>query len=244
MMSEEQIVTINEVITHYFNANPAIDWIPVKLLMPELIEAAVFKKDQKKGLPIRKVLRGLDKNETLDKIPAVHAERRSENVYWYFVREGEVYAPKEVISSISKKEQNRLNIQNSDEYYLVNLCDTLLKQRASRKHTFDTLVGNLHKRGKGRTKLPLDAYYEELKLVIEFFEKQEDEKELDEKAQARMEQIKYYDAIKKKAILKKELRLIEIKYASFECDEEGKLVRNTENDTVVLTGILKEFVSN
>ncbi len=241
-MSEENIAKINEVITHYFNTNTSIDWIPAKAIMPALIEAGVFNKDVKKGLPIRKVFRKLDLESELAKIPAVHAERRLDTIYWYLVRPGKKYAPKELINPISKKEQNLLTIQNSDEYYLVNLCDELLKQKASRKHTFDTLVGNLHKRGKGRTKLPLDAYYEDLKLVLEFFKKNEPTDKLDEKEQERKAQIKYYDQLKKKAILNKKLRLIEINYALFECNEANKLVRNTENDTLVLRGVLKDFI--
>jgi hypothetical protein len=242
MMSEENLAKINEVITHYFDTNATVDWIPVKVIMPALIVAGVFNKDEKNGLPIRKVLRKLDEAAALDKIPTLHAERRLDTVYWYFVRPGKEYTPKEVISDITKKEQRILDIKNSDEFYLVNICDELLEQKASRKHTFDTLVGNLHKKGKGRTKLPLDAYYKDLKLVIEFFEKEKDESTLDETAKARIAQIKYYDQIKKKSILKKEMRLMPIKYASFECDEDGKLIRNIENDTMILKGMLKDFI--
>lgn len=242
-MSEDNIKKINEVIAHYFDSNKSVDWIPVKAIMPAMIEAGVFTKDEKKGLPLRKVLRKLDKESNLEQIPTVHAERRSENVYWYFVREGETYKPKEVISAISKKEQNKLNIQNSDEYYLVSLCDELLGERASRKHTFDTLVGNLHKRGKGRTKLPLDAYYKDLKLVLEFYEKPKDEASLDEVAKARMEQIVYYNDLKKKAILKKELALIIIKYDSFNCDEDGRLIRDKKKDVALLKSMLKDFLT-
>jgi len=244
MMNEENLEKINEVINHYFDTNASVDWIPAKAIMPALIEAGIFTKDEKKGLPIRKILRKLDKESTLEKIPAVHVERRSENMYWYFVREGEKYTPKEKISAISKKEQNKINIQSSDEYYLVNLCDELLNEKASRKHTFDSIVGNLHKRGKGRTKLPLDAYYKDLKLVIEFFEKRKEEENLDEVAQARLEQIKYYDALKKEAVIKKELQYIAINYASFECDDKGKLARNKDNDTVILESLLKDFLTS
>ena len=243
-MSEENLKKINEVISHYFDANTSVDWIPAKTIMPALIEADIFTKDKKKGLPIRKVLRKLDEESALAKIPSVHAERRSESVYWYFVRAGKNYSPKELINPITKKEQSILNIQNSDEFYLVNLCDELLEQKASRKHTFDTLVGNLHKRGKGRSKLPLDAYYADLKLVVEFFRKDEDFDELDKKEQARMIQIKRYNELKKKAILKKDLRLIEINYTSFECDETNKLIRNTEDDKLILRGVLKDFLKN
>ncbi|WP_025740620.1 hypothetical protein [Aquimarina pacifica] len=242
-MSEDTIVKINEVITHFFDANTSVDWVPVKVIMPKLIEAGVFNKDEKKGLPIRKVLRKLDLESNLSKIPTVHAERRLDTVYWYLVRPGKKYMPKESISPLTKKEQKLLAVQNSDEYYLVSLCDSLLKQKASRKHTFDTLVGNLHKRGKGRTKLPLDAYYEDLKLVLAFFEKNKVETgEVDEKEQARKEQIKYYNSLKKKAISNKKLRLIEVDYALFERNDAKKMIRNTENDTLVLKGILKDFL--
>lgn len=236
-MNDETIVKINEVITQFFNENATVDWIPAKSIMPELIKAGIFNKDEKKGLPIRKVFRQLDKDEQLNKMPAVHAERRSENVYWYIVREGKVYLPNESISSLTKKEKGILNIENSDEFYLVNLCDELLKDKASRKHTFDTLVGRLHKKGKGRTKLPLDAYYEELKLAIEFFQKKETEESEDREAQR-----KFYDLRKKDTLKKKEIRLFEINYSAFECNEDGNLVRNKEQDFKVLKSILKDFL--
>ena len=236
-MNDDKIVKINEVIAQYFDTNKNVDWIPAKAIMPELIKAGVFNKDEKKGLPIRKVFRKLDKEEQLSKIPAVHAERRSENVYWYLVREGKEYSPKEIISPITKKEKALQNIANSDEFYLVNLCDELLKQKASRKHTFDTLLGRLHKKGKTRTKLPLDAYYEDLKLVIEFFEKKETEESADREAQR-----KFYDQRKKVVLKKKEIQLIDINYALFECDENDRLVRNKENDCRVLKDLLKDFI--
>tara|TARA_R110002050_G_scaffold4573_2_gene22111 strand:+ start:24033 stop:24767 length:735 start_codon:yes stop_codon:yes gene_type:complete len=244
MMSEENLKKINEVISHYFDTNTSVDWIPAKAIMPALIEAGIFTKDKKKGLPIRKVLRKLDEESTLSKIPTVFAERREDSVYWFFVRAGKSYIPKEPINTITKKKQSILNIQNSDEFYLVNLCDELLELKASRKHTFDELVGNLHKRGKRRTKLPLDAYYADLKLVVEFFMNKGVVEELDEKEQARIIQIKRYDQLKKKVILKKDLKLIEINYDFFECDETNKLLRNTEQDKLILSGVLKDFLKN
>lgn len=236
-MSEVNIVEINEVITRYFEQNVNIDWIPAKVIMPELIKAGIFNKDVKRGLPLRKVLRKLDKEGELDKIPAVHVERRSENMYWYLVREGEEYSPSEIISPITKKEKGIKSIENSDEFYLVNLCDELLKEKASRKHTFDTLLGRLHKKGKTRTKLPLDAYYEGLKLVIEFFEK----KDTDESGE-REAQRKFYDQRKKDVLEKKKISLIEINYALFECNSDGRLIREKENDCRVLKGILKDYI--
>jgi len=236
-MNEENIAKINEVIAQYFEENTSIDWIPAKAIMPELIKAGVFNKDEKKGLPIRKVFRKLDKETELDKIPSVHVERRSENVYWYLVREGKEYAPNEVISPLTKKEKGILKIENSDEFYLVNLCDELLKEKASRKHTFDTLLGKLHKKGKTRTKLPLDAYYEDLKLVIEFFEKKDTDESSDREAQR-----KFYDQRKKDTLEKKKIRLIDVNYALFECNENDRLVRDKANDCRVLKDLLKDFI--
>jgi hypothetical protein len=236
-MNDENIVKINEVIAQYFEENTTVDWIPAKNIMPELIKAGIFNKDEKKGLPIRKVFRKLDKEEALQKMPLVHAERRSENVYWYLVREGKEYTPAEVISPLTKKEKGILNAESSDEFYLVDLCDELLKQKASRKHTFDTLVGRLHKKGKTRTKLPLDAYYEDLKLVIEFFEKKETEETTDREAQR-----KFYDQRKKTALEKKEIQLIDVNYALFECGENDRLVRDKASDCRVLKDLLKDFI--
>lgn len=236
-MNEETIKKINETVSQYFIDNTTVDWIPAKDIMPELIKTGVFNKDEKKGLPLRKVFRKLDKLEQLGKIPAVHAERRSENVYWYLVREGKSYSPSEVISPLTKKQRGILKVENSDEYYLVNLCDELLEQKASRKHTFDTLVGRLHKKGKTRTKLPVDAYYEDLKMVIEFFEKNDTEENTERAAQRR-----FYDKRKKDVLKKKDIRLIDINYALFECDDNDRLVRNKEKDSSVLKEILNDFL--
>lgn len=243
-MSQEVVKKINEASTRYFEVKSKVDWIPAKKLMPALIKAGVFVKDERKGLPLRKVLRKLEEKGDLDKIPTLHAEHGVDATYWYFVREGATYTPKEPIPVITKKEQHFLNITNSDEYYLVALCDNLLGQQASRKHTFDSLVGNLHKRGKGRTKLPVDAYYEDLKLVVEFYKTTEDLANLDEEEQARISQIKYYDDLKKKAVLKKELSFVTINYTSFKTDQNHKLIRDTTSDKQILTKALAAFIKS
>lgn len=52
--------------------------------------------------------------------------------------------------------------KNSDEYYVIDLCDEVLGKQAIRQCTFDFLRGDT-----GR-KLPVDAFYEELNLHNEF----------------------------------------------------------------------------
>ncbi|MEO6118506.1 MAG: hypothetical protein ABIP37_05490, partial [Methylotenera sp.] len=56
-----------------------------------------------------------------------------------------------------------------DEFYILELCDEVLKHIASRQHRFEFL------RGDSGRKLPVDAYYSDLKLVIEYRERQHSE---------------------------------------------------------------------
>ena len=61
--------------------------------------------------------------------------------------------------------------KNSDEHYVIDLCDEILGLKASRQHTFDFLRGD----GEPGRKLPVDAYYPNLKLVVEYKERQHTE---------------------------------------------------------------------
>jgi hypothetical protein len=86
MAHEEKIDPINAVIKHYFEKNKDVDKIPAKDLMPDFIKAGIFEKDHRSGLPIRAVLRELDKNNQLNKIPFVLPERKAKNTNWYLGR--------------------------------------------------------------------------------------------------------------------------------------------------------------
>jgi hypothetical protein len=61
---------------------------------------------------------------------------------------------------------------SSDEHYIVDLCDHVLGREARRQHTFEFLIGDLGRHGRRGKRLPVDAYYEDLALVIEFMESQ------------------------------------------------------------------------
>ena len=82
----EKIEQINKVIEAYFTQNRATTHIPAKDLMPQFIEAGIFNKDHRNGLPIRKVLRDLDKKQSLHLIPCVYKDRKAVNTNWYFQR--------------------------------------------------------------------------------------------------------------------------------------------------------------
>jgi hypothetical protein len=248
-MSNIDLAQINEVIAEYFKTHKE-DFIAAKDIMPALIDAGVFTKDIKKGLPFRKVLRQLDQEKALDKIPFVHAERVEKNTYWYLVRKGKEYKPTQEIAPVSKKQLGINKRVNSDEHYILNLCDELLKDTASRQHRFSFLLGDFHKDKKTRTKLPVDGYYENLNLVIEYREKQQTEEVSNvDKSEAktvsgvsREQQYKLYNQRKRTVLERKDINLVEVNFYAFEYDSESNIIRNKEKDIEILQDLLKEFL--
>ena len=79
MKTNERILRINSVLQNHFIKHPQSGMVLAKEFMPLFIENGIFNKDYREGLPIRKVLRALDTENSLDKIPYVHAERKSKN---------------------------------------------------------------------------------------------------------------------------------------------------------------------
>lgn len=248
-MNEAIIKKINEVVANFFDANEHKEWIPIKDIMQDLVEAEVFTKDVKKGMPFRKVLRILDKAKELDKIPAIHAERKDQATYWYLVRDGKTFVEKETTNRSSENKEKKAKTIN-DEAYIMNICDELLLQTSVRQFTFENLLGDYHKDGESRTALPLDAYYEEKKLVIELINKRSPapKKGIDKGKRRtvsgvnRQEQRLKYQLRKQEFLKKEELNLVEFDYASFEVDEDLQLVRDENKVKTVLQKLLKAFL--
>lgn len=63
---------------------------------------------------------------------------------------------------------------DSDEAYVVGLCNRILGEDASTQHTFDWLLGDAGMGGR-RRKLPVDAYWSGHQLVVEYRERQHDQ---------------------------------------------------------------------
>ncbi len=76
--------TINVVVSKYFETNPSVTEAKPKDLMPPLIKAGIFKSDHRKGLPLRNLLRELDKENLLHLMPMLRVERKTKNRLWYF----------------------------------------------------------------------------------------------------------------------------------------------------------------
>lgn len=248
-MHTDNIAQINEIIAEYFNSHKE-DCIPAKKMMSAFISAGVFTKDEKKGLPFRKVLKALDKENMLKKIPFVHAERNEKSTYWYLVREGKQYKSTEETKPISKKQLGINKRINSDKNYILNICDALLKDTASRQHRFSFLLGDFHRDKKSRTKLPVDGFYEKLNLVIEYHEKQHNQEASDSdqptiktvSGVSRDEQRKIYNLRRRDVLQRKNINLVEINFYAFENDSESNIIRNKEKDTEIVQGFLKDYL--
>ena len=251
MIDQSIAKEINKVVEEYFQQYPSLTIVPAKELMPAFISAGIFKKDHKNGMPIRKVLRQLDKDKQLELIPLVYAERNEKDVYWYFVPAG-AETPKTPYKQQEKKpdserEQKRYH---SDEAYVVNLCDKVLGLKADRQKRFGFLLGDTHKDGYTRTSLPVDAFYEDLKLVVEYKEKLREKAptkfdrpvKLTVSGVTRDEQRKIYNERKADVLPENGIDLVVISYSDFSCDEDDKIIRNEASDLKRMTATLKKYI--
>lgn len=241
-MNEHKILAVNLVIRDYFNKHPGETKIPAKNLMPYFVKHQIFSKDHRNGLPIRKLLRDLDKSDQLKSIPFAFAERGATNTNWYFVRSSKSFGGQsmEKPQKTSKKNLSISSSRNSDETYVINLCDEVLDRKASRQHKFDFLKGDSGRR------LPVDAYYEDLNLVVEYRERQHSEAvshfdkphKMTVSGVHRGEQRKIYDQRRRDLLPQNGIRLVEIDYTQFEFDGRKRIVRERERDLEVIKVIL------
>lgn len=136
-----------------------------------------------------------------------------------------------------------------DEQYVLQICDTVLGLKSSRQHKFDFLVGDIGKNGQ-RRKLPVDAFYETLNLVVEYCERQHSESvahfdkpdKLTVSGVHRGEQRKIYDQRRREELQKNEIQLVEISYSDFNFNSQKRIIRNVKLDTEVIKRKLKEFL--
>ena len=165
----EKLTLISRVIYKYFATNPSVAIISAKNLMPHFINAGVFEKDEKKGLPIRKLLRRLDSTNQLHLIPFVIAERKLKNTHWFFGRDGNVNCStlvKTLAQQSAVNSTSKTNKKANDETYVLDLCDEVRGEKGRRQHHFEFL------RGDAGTKLPVDIFYPSISLVVEYRETQ------------------------------------------------------------------------
>ncbi len=152
-------------------------------------------------------------------------------------KETTITKPESLIKVSNSKSATR---SHSDESYVIDLCDEVLKQKAIRQYRFDFLKGD------SGTRLPVDAYYPSLNLVIEFKEKQHTEavnffdKRQTVSGVGRGEQRKIYDQRRRDVLPKHGIKLIELDCSDFEHTRGKKLIRNREEDLKVINKKLKK----
>lgn len=134
-----------------------------------------------------------------------------------------------------------------DETYIIDLCDGILGLKASRGHRFDFLLGDLNKRNY-KAKLPVDAYYAALNLVIEYHERQHSQavpffdKKIVASGMTRGEQRRRYDRRRKETLPENGIDLIEFSYKEFGHNASKRLSRTPNDRDIVrqkLAGLLK-----
>ncbi|MDX3585579.1 hypothetical protein [Streptomyces europaeiscabiei] len=133
----------------------------------------------------------------------------------------------------------------SDETYVVGLCDQVLGETALTQHKFDWLLGDPGESGR-RVKLPVDAYWPGHQLVVEYRELQHDQPmphfdkpdRLTVSGVHRGEQRALYDARRDTEIPAHGLRLVVVRPADLDADSRGRLRRNQEADIAALRKIL------
>jgi hypothetical protein len=135
--------------------------------------------------------------------------------------------------------------EESDETYVVDLCNQVLGETALPQHRFDWLLGDPGSNGR-RVRLPVDAYWPGHQLVVEYRELQHDQPmphfdkpdRLTVSGVHRGEQRALYDARRDTEIPAHGLRLVVIRPADLDADGRGRLRRNRESDMAALRKIL------
>ena len=239
----EKIRKINEVVERFFDDPGNPRRIAAKDLMPLFIRKGIFTTDHRNGLPIRSLLRELDRRKALSLIPYVFADRKNSNVNWYFTALNsrrlrpvsdslKVPTPSFKVPPILDGTNKMRQRQNSDEYYVIGLCNEVLGQTASQQHRFEFLRGDT-----GR-KLPVDAYYEQLNLVVEYCEPQHTEaapffdRRMTVSGVSRGEQRRIYDQRRRDELSRHQIHLVEIHYSDF--GSSKRLKRDRMHDIEVV----------
>jgi hypothetical protein len=125
-----------------------------------------------------------------------------------------------------------------DETYIVDLCDETLGLKAQRGYRFDFLLGDPGKGGR-QSRLPVDAYYPELNLVVEYHERQHSEPVMlfDRRAtisgMTRGEQRKVYDHRREKVLPQYGIRLVVFSYQDFEHTSSKRLCRSPSDRLMI-----------
>lgn len=138
---------------------------------------------------------------------------------------------------------------DKDELYVLDLCDKVLGLTSSRQHKFEFLRGDTNANGVA-VKLPVDSFYSELNLVVEYSERQHTESvslfdkpnKMTVSGVHRGEQRKIYDERRRDVLPKHGIHLVEISFSDFNYDGQKRIIRNQDTDIHIVKLKLEKFV--
>jgi hypothetical protein len=148
----------------------------------------------------------------------------------------------------SRPRSSQTGRSGSDEAWIIDICDQVLGKKASRQHRFPFLLGDPGPSGR-RASLPVDAYYPNLRLVIEYHERQHTQRValFDDRATVsgvpRGEQRRRYDDYRRTLLPKHGFGFVIFDYADFDHTRGGRLVRSSR-DREIVTARLQAYLKH
>lgn len=138
----------------------------------------------------------------------------------------------------------------SDEAWVLDLCDAIIGEQSLRQHRFEWLRGDPSLRTGRRARLPVDAYWPNARIVVEYRERQHYEpvahfdkpERLTATGVPRREQRARYDRIREALIPEQGLSLVVVNADGLEVNSRGRLYRNFASDIATLTDLLSDAV--
>lgn len=153
--------------------------------------------------------------------------------------------PEVLPSPLPRTKETSSGRADSDERYVIGLCDEVLGEPARRQHRFDWLLGDPGSAGT-RGALPVDAYYPAHRLVVEYRERQHDypvahfdkPDVITVSGVHRGEQRRIYDRRRDELIPSHGLRLVVVRPGDLASNERGRLTRDRTGDLAALRAML------
>jgi hypothetical protein len=182
-------------------------------------------------------------------IDAFQIHGRTRNYPDLFNRDGVVVSLAGHRAIESSAVQRSSSKSNKDETYVLDICDKVLGLQSIRQHRFDFLAGDVNENGRAKP-LPVDAYYPEINLVIEYRERQHTESvaffdkadKLTISGVHRGQQRRIYDERRREVLPQHGIQLIEIAYSYFNHNRQKRIVRDSNHDEEVIRTRLKDFI--
>jgi len=132
----------------------------------------------------------------------------------------------------------------SDEKYILDLVAEILVEPDYRwQHQFPTLLGDPGKDGR-RHPLPVDGYFPRHRLIVEYWEAQHSasvpimDDGLTVSGMSRGHQRRLYDQRRQSWANANNLQLVILDYRGFECDRQGRLLRDRARDRRIVADAL------